>query len=55
MVWGGVNSNNRVKPNLRLRICRIRVPVVVGGWWVVGGGCKLIIVSNPIRLRLGCG
>ena len=32
---------------------RIRVPVVGwGGWW---GVCKVIIVSNPTRLRLGCG
>ena len=23
-----------------------------GGWW---GVCKVIIVSNPTRLRLGCG
>ena len=32
---------------------RSRVPVggVVGG----GGGCKVIIVSNPTRLWLGCG
>ena len=30
-----------------------RVPVVV--WGGVGGWCKVIIVSNPTRLRLGFG
>ena len=45
--------HNKFQTSRTILSGRIRVPVVGGG--VVGGGCKVIIVSNPTRLRLGCG
>ena len=49
--WYGRLQNFRPLGSLFL----VEVEFLVGGGWGGWGGCKVIIVSNPTRLRLGYG
>ena len=50
-----VKSPTKLKTPRVIISGRSRVPVVVGWVVVVVGVCKVVILSNPTRLRLGCG